>query len=93
MSISVERLKQIEAGFSDDGELYVSDAVGDCPGVMADVRCALRELIEIKERQAKPVHSCKIPGCASCGSPPDSYDALDDLDEDLQALMDRGMED
>lgn len=66
MSLSVERLKQIEAGFSDDGELFVSDAVGDCPGVMADVRCALRELRAIKE--AKPV-AYAMPNSAITGAP------------------------
>lgn len=83
MSLSVDRLRELERVIS----LFTGEN-------SRDAAVAIRELIAIKERQSKGVHSCKIPGCMSCGNPPDmAFDTLDDADEDLQALMDRDMED
>jgi hypothetical protein len=37
-----------------------------------EIATALRRLAEIDSRQSRPIHSCDIPGCMSCGNPPDS---------------------
>jgi hypothetical protein len=41
-------------------------------GDFAEIATALRRLAEIESRQSRPTHSCDIPGCMSCGNPPDS---------------------
>lgn len=92
MSLSVNCMRNMAARIDaarveavHDGLARVDASISDIEGALA----AIRELIALKERQTKPAHSCEIPGCASCGNPPDRYD---DFDEDLQALMDRDME-